>query len=194
MNKKLTFGVGFNSKGKHKTRIGGADTLVYTTWRNMLKRCYCPKFHAKQPTYIGCSVADEWHDFQNFAEWLENHEYSDRGYHLDKDLLIPGNKIYAPDHCVFVPQELNSLLTDHGAARGQYKQGVDFHKRQNKFRARITIDGKSEFRGYFDTELEAYSAYKVAKEANVKRMALGWRDRIADNVFDALMSWELNPK
>lgn len=184
---KLIYGIGFNSKGNHK-----ANTRAYNTWRKMLGRCYCPKYHARQPTYLGCSVDERFHDFQDFGNWFENHEYSDCGYHLDKDLLLPGNKIYAPDRCCFVPRELNNLLTDHGNARGQYKQGVRFHKGWGKFEARIRIDGKLKGLGYFDTGTEAYSAYKVAKEANVKRMANHWQDRIADNVFQALTSWTLD--
>lgn len=188
---KLILGVGFNSRGKYKSKIDGKKAKAYSAWQNMLKRAYCPKLHAIKPTYIGCSVADEWLDYQDFAEWFENHKYSDCGYHLDKDLLLPGNKIYAPGRCVFVPQQLNKLLTDHGNARGQYKQGVSFYKRDNNFVARIAVDGKQKKLGYFDTELEAYQAYKKAKEANVKRMALEWQDRIADNVFRALMDWQL---
>ena len=186
---KLILGVGFNSGGKYKSTGPGAK--VHTAWYNMLYRAYCPKLHARWPTYLGCSVTDEWREYQEFAEWFENHEYSNRDYHLDKDLLIPGNKIYAPDRCVFVPQQLNNLLTGHGNARGQYPQGVSFHKARNKFQAGIKINGKRKGLGWFDTELEAYQAYRKAKEAYVKRMALEWRDRIADDVFQALMNWQL---
>lgn len=189
---KLILGVGFNSKGKYKTKIGGAYTSAYSTWRNMLRRAYCQNTRKKQPTYINCSVAERWHDFQGFAEWFENHKYSNCGYQLDKDLLILGNKIYAPDRCVFVPRQLNNLLNGCAAARGQYPQGVCFDKRRNKFQTYINIDGKREHLGYFDCPQEAYNAYKIAKEAYVKEKALEWQDRIADNVFDALMNWELD--
>ena len=191
---KLIYGVGYNSKGKHKTKISGADTLVYRTWYNMLMRCYCPKGHARYLTYTGCTVASEWHDFQDFAEWFENHEYNNYGYELDKDLLAPNNKVYAPDRCAFVPQQLNKLLNGHGNARGQYLQGVRFYKQRNKFRASIRINGKPKCLGYHDTEQEAYRAYKMAKEIYVKRMALEWQDRIASDVFDALMQWSLDSK
>lgn len=191
---RLIYGIGYNSKGRHKTRINGTHTLVYRTWHSMITRCYCAKLHARRPTYIGCSVADEWLDYQEFAQWFENHEYSDRGYQLDKDLLLPSNKMYAPDLCVFVPQELNKLLNDHSNARGQYPQGVNWCKQVGKYRVRASVDGKQQHLGYFDTPQEAYQAYKIAKEAHVKRMALEWQDRIADNVFDALMQWSLDSK
>lgn len=187
----LILGVGTNSGGRYKTAIDGKITQSYATWQNMLSRAYCPKVKAQRPTYISCSVVEEWLEYQEFAEWFENHEYSNHGYQLDKDLLLPDNKIYAPDRCVFVPSQLNNLLLDRGAARGQYPQGVNFYKDTNRFVARVKVDGKQQHLGYFDTPQEARQAYKVAKEANVKRMALEWQDRIADNVFQALMNWRL---
>lgn len=189
---KLIYGVAVNSRGKYKTTgPDGKRTKSYGTWKQMLGRAYCPKGHARYPTYAGCSVAEEWLEYQNFAEWFEAHEYSNRGYQLDKDLLIPGNKIYAPDRCVFVPSQLNNLLLDCGSARGQYKQGVYFHKGSNKFRANIRVNGRRKGLGYFDTEIEAYNAYKKAKEEHVKHMANHWQDDIADEVYDALMNWQL---
>ena len=188
---RLILGIATNSKGEYKACVDGKYTKAYKTWHNMLHRAYCPKYQAKYPTYIGCEVSEEWLEFQQFVEWYENNEYSDYGYTLDKDLLIPGNKLYAPERCVFVPQQLNKLLNDHGAARGQYKQGVSFKKGHNKFGASIRIDGKKKGLGYFDTEIEAYLAYKKAKEENVKRMANLWRDSIAANVYEALVNWEL---
>lgn len=188
---RLIYGVATNSGGHYKTEIDGKKAKSYTTWQSMLRRSYCSKYHARQPTYLGCSVSDEWLEYQEFANWFENHEYSDRGYQLDKDLLTPGNKIYAPDRCVFVPQKLNKLLTDHGAARGQYSQGVYFKKGHNKFVARIAIDGKQKHLGHYDNELEAYHVYKEAKEQYVKDSANHWRDAIAANVYEALMLWQL---
>lgn len=188
---KLILGVATNSGGKYKSTIDGKKAKAHTAWHNMLKRCYCPKVQTRQPAYVGCSVSDEWLEYQEFAQWFENHEYSNRGYHFDKDLLLPGNKVYAPDRCAFVPQQLNNLLTDHGNARGQYKQGVYFKKGYNKFTAQIAINGKKKGLGYYDNELDAYHVYKKAKEENVKRMANHWRDDIADDVYQALMRWEL---
>lgn len=193
--KKLFYGVGTNSRGKYKTPgIDGKRAKAYATWGGMLRRAYCPKLHAVRPTYLGCSVTDEWLEYQNFAQWFENHEYSNRGYELDKDLLLPGNKVYAPDRCVFVPRELNNLLIDSGAARGQYLQGVYFHKGRNKFVAGININGKKKGLGYYDNELEAYNAYKKAKEQYVKEKALEWREDIAADVYHALMNWQLKGK
>ena len=126
---KLIYGVATNSGGKYKSRVDVKMAKPYVTWKNMLQRAYCQKYQAKQPTYIGCSVSDEWLDYQVFAEWFCEQEYSDIGYDLDKDLLVAGNKVYSPEACSFIPRELNSILTDCKAARTNLPQGVSFDKR-----------------------------------------------------------------
>ncbi len=189
---KLILGVGFNSGGKHKATIDGKRAKSYTTWHHMLQRAYCSKLHVKRPTYVGCSVSEEWLDFQHFSDWFYGNPYSDLGYHLDKDLLVTNNKVYGPETCCFVPQELNTLLLDSGVARGDLPQGVYLYKPSSKFMARVGVDGKREYLGLFDTETEAHQVYKTYKEAHVKRKALEWQDRIASDVFDALMRWSLD--
>lgn len=185
------YGVGFNSKGKYGVRVDGKVTNIYHAWRNMIRRCYDPKTQSKRVTYVGCSVDERWHDYQAFAKWCYSHKYGGMGYELDKDLLIPENKIYSPDACCFVPQELNLLLNNNSRARGEYPQGVSWDKTDRKYRAQITTNGKSTRLGAFDCPQAAYQVYKTAKEAYVKEKALEWQDRIARDVFDALMSWEL---
>lgn len=191
MSKKLTHGVGYNSKGKYKVRINGKRTSTYLKWQSMLMRCYSTQRQKKYPTYIGCTVASEWFDFQNFADWLESHAYSGLGYQLDKDILYPHNKIYSPDTCCLIPLELNTLITDCGRARGSYPQGVNFDKALKKYRAQIRVCGKSKHIGYFNYPNEAHLAYKKAKEIHIRNKALEWRDRISSDVFNALMSWKL---
>lgn len=189
---RLIYGVGTNTKGKHKSSVNGKGTLAYQTWRNMLMRAYSKKYQDNFPTYIGCSVYSEWHEFQDFAEWYCNHDYSGYGYNLDKDILLPGNKIYSPDRVCFVPTQINSLLLSNPKIRGKYKQGVCFDKARGKFMASMKVDGRLKNLGRFDSELEAYQVYKTAKEAYVKEKALEWQDRIANNVFEALMNWKLS--
>lgn len=190
--KMLMYGVGFNSGGRYSTREGGKYTIACQTWRDMFRRCYCAKTQARQPTYKDCSIADDWHDFQVFAEWHETHDYSALGYDLDKDLLFKGNKKYSKETCCFVPRALNSLLTNRKAARGDLPQGVCFHKGTGRFAASIRINGKRKHLGLFDCPNEAYKSYKAAKEAYVRVSAIEWKGLIDEKVFNALIVWKLS--
>lgn len=188
---RLIKGVGYNSKRTHNTHENNKISKAYVLWHHMIQRCYEQNPVRKNKSYVGCSVDRRWHDFQDFADWLDKQPHKECDYQLDKDLLVPSNKIYSPDKCVLIPQELNSLLTDRKAARGAHPQGVDFLKRNQKYRARISINSKSKHIGYFNCPHEAHQAYRVAKELYVKEKALEWRGRIDTRVFNALMNWSL---
>jgi hypothetical protein len=100
-------GVGLLGVGDHVASIKGKDTKAYKVWSGMLQRCYCEKYQARYPTYMGCTVCDEWHNFNIFADWFyENYIV---GCHLDKDTLINGNKIYSPKSCVFITPKENTI-------------------------------------------------------------------------------------
>lgn len=180
------FGVGYIGFGVHKTRKDGKASLEYQSWQDMLERCYNPKLHIKSPTYIGCTVHPDWHNFQNFAEWYTNHEYYGLGYHLDKDLLIEGNKMYSSDTCCLVPVALNSLLNDRSNDRGEYPQGVSWHKQRGKYFAQISIDGKRKHLGLFSCPVKAEKTYIKAKRDYIKEVVTEWQGVVDDKVLYAL--------
>lgn len=190
----LVYGIGFNSRVKYTAKVNGKIRKSYDAWRRMLERCYCPKLHVRRPTYIGCTVAKEWYDYQVFAEWYENHVHRDARYQLDKDLLVPNNRVYSAESCCLIPCELNNILTDSRAARGDLPQGVSLKKESGRYSAIMQVNKKSTHLGYFDTPEEAHQVYKTAKERYVKNKALEWANRIEWDVFVALMNWELKPE
>ena len=102
------FGIGYNGIGEHKNSLEGRPTSAYSRWKDMLRRCYCNKTKNTQSAYSNVTVCDEWHDFQNFADWFYSN-YID-GFDLDKDLLSGNVKIYSPETCCFLSPEHNSLL------------------------------------------------------------------------------------
>lgn len=159
------YGVGFLGVGGNYGWFEGKHTKEYDCWQAMLKRCYSEKKQERCPTYRGCSVCKDWHNFQVFASYYEtNHK---EGYHLDKDLLFKGNKVYSPETCVFVPQHLNNFITDRVSKRGKYKVGVVFNKgsKSKPYQSQINNNntGKLVYLGCFSTEDEAYEAWLTAK-------------------------------
>lgn len=96
----------------------------YQVWKGMLERCYSDKFQAKKPTYKGCIVSENFVCYPYFKKWCNKQIGFDQvGWHLDKDILSKGNKVYSEDTCCFVPQEINSLLVRSNATRGKYPLG-----------------------------------------------------------------------
>ena len=189
---KSFYGIGYNSRRKHESCTNGKNTKVYQTWCDMMKRSYCKIYQDKYPTYVGCEVSDEWHDFQDFADWFEQKPYNDCGYHLDKDVLMNNNKMYSPDTCCFIPHELNLLILNRLPSKSGLPQGVSFHKRDLKFTSRLRVNGKLNHMGYFNCPNEAHQVYKTAKERHIKNEALKWANRIEWSVFVALMNWTLD--
>lgn len=106
-------GVGFIGYGLYSTRseCKTKKSRAYEYWSRMLKRCYS----TKSPDYCdygakGFTVCEEWHNFQNFAEWFYIQPNHDRvGYHLDKDLTILGNTVYCPEACEIIPSCINTM-------------------------------------------------------------------------------------
>lgn len=163
---KLIYGVGVNDSGRPvHTRLDGRRILCpfYDRWTEMLRRCYCPKLHLKHPSYLGCSVTEEWLLFSNFENWMKTQDWE--GRQLDKDILKVGNKVYSPDFCVFIPRELNAFTTDRGNDRGEWPLGVYLDKEKGRFKAQCNnpLTGKQEYLGRFDTPEEAHLAWKKRK-------------------------------
>ena len=183
----LIFGIGFIGAGTYKEIKNGIRTIEYNVWSNMMERCYDQKYHARYPTYEDCTVCNEWHNFQNFAEWYTSQEYYGKGYHLDKDWLVEGNKIYSPSTCVLAPKTINSLIVDNAAKRGKYPMGVVYNKKNRNFNAQININ-KTVKLGVFQTAEEASKAYQKAKKNRIKEVALEWQDLIDERLFNAMMN------
>lgn len=143
----------------------------YIKWSSMLQRCYSSKYHEKKPTYMDCSVCDEWLSFRNFKRWMETQDWE--GKQLDKDIALKGSTVYSPDTCIFVDGNVNRLLNSCGARRGAYPQGVSFYgsRKKKRFRVNISMNGKSYFIGYYDNADKASIAYRIAKNTEITRVA-----------------------
>lgn len=162
---KLVYGVGVNDADYFVAgrNPDGKQWMCpfYKAWCSMLNRAYSPKYHARYTTYIGVSVCEEWHSFMTFRAWMQTQDWESK--HLDKDILHPGNKVYSPENCIFVSQQINKLLIDSAAARGAYPIGVTWNKSNKKYEMQLNINGKRRHLGYFTDPYEAHLAWRKAK-------------------------------
>ena len=191
------YGIGIT--GLESVRDENGEQLdSYICWKDMLRRCYSAKFQEKQPTYIGCSVCDEWLYYSNFKKWYDNNYYEidNKTSQLDKDILVKGNKIYSPDTCVFVPNFINKLFIKRQKLRGAFPIGVSYHKRDKKYVAQLSVfkDGKKTIKtlGYFDTPEEGFEVYKKNKEAYIKEIADEYKDKIPAELYKAMYDYRVD--
>lgn len=155
----------------------------YRRWADMISRCYNEKRLLDKSNYIGCSVCEEWLTFSKFRQWMQTQDWE--GKHLDKDLLVRGNKVYSPDTCVFISGQVNSFLVERGADRGDCKIGVRFMARLGKFESTCSVSGKQRYIGLFDTELEAHKAWLAFKLEQAKILAAEQTDpRVAKALIE----------
>lgn len=175
-------------------KVGGKHIWQYRVWYNMLIRCFDEKYKLRKPTYSAVTCANDWLSFGNFLEWCNKETgFFGRkdGFELDKDIIKRGNTIYSQEHCAFVPSVVNSLLTDHRGKRGDNPVGVHFHKRDGVFNASLTRFGSVKHLGAFSSAEDAFQAYKIAKEAHIKVIALQHKASLKPAVFESLMNWEI---
>lgn len=170
--RKPVYGIGINdSLYITSASIGGKHVQCpyYQAWSAMIERCYSKAFHKRRPTYIGCSVSPEWLTFSNFRKWMETQDW--KGKALDKDLIIPNNKVYSQERCMFVSKKINSLLVDRSSDRGPYPIGVSFHKKQNKYRSVCSDNGVHTLIGEYRSPILAHKSYLKYKSNLIKRTA-----------------------
>lgn len=162
--------VGYTAQGKQIQKLVWICPF-YRKWADMVKRCYSEKYKLKYPSYISCTVISEWHYFMNFRAWMQAQDWKEK--HLDKDLLLPGNKIYSPDTCVFIDPKVNYFIVESGAVKGQWPVGVSLDKRRGKFKSscRDIISGKQKHLGMFNSPEEAHQAWLSYKLEQAKILA-----------------------
>ena len=136
---------------------------AYQKWVSMVLRCNHQGCLKRRPTYSNSIICDEWKSFMSFRAWWIKNQVD--GWQLDKDLLVPGNKTYSPDTCVFVPLWLNTFLCDQGKNRGAWPIGVCFTEKRNRFSAycRDPIRKRGVTIGRYKTLEEARDAYVSTK-------------------------------
>lgn len=164
---------------------------AYEVWNGMLKRCYNKEWQSKQgrTSYIGVTVAPEWHCFQNFAKWYYDNRPTYEDFALDKDLKIIGNREYSPEVCTFVPVQVNSLFTGTQDDR-DLPRGVHFCNTKKKFivqlhNGELTKNGnnKQSYLGAYDDVDLAIKVYRDAKVKHCSDVAEKYKDKLEETVY-----------
>ena len=173
------YGIGYTGSGEYKVRINGKLTPEYQAWSGMIGRCYSESKLSADPSYRGCTVHEEWLNFQMFAEWYTNQESYGKGYHLDKDVLKQGNKLYSAETCCLIPSEVNIGV--------KHLKGFGVTKRPNgDFQVRVNIFGKRVSLGSFKCIEQAREAYLEHKIKYKKLIAEKYKNEISAKVYIAL--------
>ena len=144
-----------------------SSTRSYTLWKNVNYRTKEEGlWQHKHPDYV--DSRNLFIDYQIFTDWCQcefgytSKDNSGRFWHLDKDLINHGNKNYSPDTCMFVPNEINKLLSFSKGRQGDYPLGVYLHS--GKYKAQISNgENKRIYLGHFNDPRVAHKAWQEAK-------------------------------
>lgn len=156
----------------------------FIRWRSMIERGYCKILKEKHPSYEGVSVCDEWLLFSNFKRWMMTQDWKNK--ELDKDILVPGNKVYNSETCVFVTKRTNGFVLEATRGRGNLPIGVCQINSTGKYIARcrsVTLRKQVPL-GRFDTPEEAHKAWLAFKLEQAKIIASEQTDaRVAQAII-----------
>lgn len=210
-NQPSVYGKGFIGVGEFVPKpllnsVGGKPIPEesYRTWIQILKRIYSTNKHDKRNRgrYGGVSVAEEWHNLQNFCEWSVQQvgynlkDENGRAWCIDKDILIEGNMEYKPEACVYVPNKLNVFFSIQGGGKCLY--GVDrITPREEHFKVGYTptvcnhIIGKTEYLGFYETQEEAHELYVKRKNEIARELAKHYKGVVDYKVIEALNNFDI---
>lgn len=167
------------------------ESKCYKSWSGMMKRVYNPISESTKVNYGDCSVDESWFYIGNYADWFDK-QVLQENWQLDKDLLIPGNRVYSENACVFLPREVNTFLTNRANHRGEWPIGVTYHPRLNKWQATCSNNNRGNvYIGVYTSPDAAFQAYKSVKEKYARELAEKWKGIIDDRAYEALMKFDV---
>lgn len=181
---------------KYPRSINGEHTKEYESWVSMLARCFDKTVKNKQQTYRDVTCCDEWLLYDNFYEWLHSQSNFNKWLNgnrwcLDKDILVKGNKIYSPEVCCLVPNDVNVLFIKRESCRGDLPIGVS--KWRDKFQANCDnpFTRKMDYLGLHNTPIKAFQTYKNHKEHIIKQVAQieFQNENITEQCYNAMMNY-----
>ena len=184
---------------KYPVSINCKKIKEYNVWQSMLQRCHSTLYKEKRVAYKDVTCCEEWLNYENFYEWLHSQSNFDKWYKgnrwaVDKDILYKGNKVYSPENCCLIPQNVNCLFLKREAERGKYPIGV--YCTEDGFAARCRnpfLDKAVEIGKYSTPENAFYFGYKPYKEDIIKMVAEVEFEagNITKQCYEAMMNYEV---
>lgn len=179
---------------------------AYHIWNGIYRRCYENVKYDSARCYNEATMCEQWlNDKELFAEWYNANYYECDGESMavDKDLLCPGNKEYAPDKCCIIPQTINTALSNcKKHALPSWKKtkvnlplGVRYNEAMKKYYGEIKPYGHDEIikLSFKDTPEEAFEEYKKFKQADLLILAAKYKNKIPKNVYEAMLKVDVKP-
>lgn len=151
--------------------LRSSNCQAYTCWSAMSSRV------GRIKEYKDCTISDEWKDFQTFAQWYYSQDRSPyESYHIDKDMLVRGNRHYSKETCCLIPGWINHMIS-RKQNTGKYPTCVSFS--QGKYRGRFNFNGRTYQMKACDTEAEMCKLISDKRRELVNKIADEYeRDKI----------------
>lgn len=139
----------------HFTVHGGNGSREYSSYISMLHRCYNDT-RVGYDNYggRGIKICDRW--LESFKNFLQDMGERPENTTLDR---IDNDEGYCKENCRWSVKQVQSHNRRKKPEASSKYLGVCYNERYNKWSARITINGVTNFIGSFNNEVDAAKAY-----------------------------------
>ena len=110
----------------------------------------------------------------------------DRKVDLDKDVLIQGNTVYGSETCTLIPHFTNTIFEERGA-----DTNIVLNNDTGKYDVTMSILGKKEDVGSFDSEEEAKQGFIAYKKDYIRKFAKKCKGKVPYKTYEAMMNWKV---
>lgn len=194
------YGVGIVGNKYPSSIENSRHTKEYEAWRSILCRSFDAKYKIEKSSYKDVTCCDEWLLYENFYEWVHSQSnfdkwHNNKGWNVDKDIIVKNNKIYSPETCCLVPRNVNILFVRNVSQRGNLPIGVQYRRNNQKYIAqcRNVFDDNTITLGFYNSVEEAFSAYKQYKEYIIQKVAkIEFENgNITQKCYDSMMNYKV---
>lgn len=184
---------GFKRTISRGRKLSAIKYKEYCYWGNMATRCNNTNYSDKYPTYQEATMSTGFKDYNYFVEWCRSQpEFFKDFWVLDKDILVPNNKVYSENTCCFIPPQINGFLTMRKSFVRDLPTGVSWCHSEGKYKTCCAnLDGKNMTVGRFSDSETAFDAYVKTKNELARYLADIWEGEVSQNVTTILRNFDV---